>query len=201
VSVVGSFPSAQAALSVRPADVSSAVQAGATEGDVVLNRTALPAGDEDLVQSELTQLRFAPRNVVLNVTIETSELGSTEAIRRAGYECGADFVKTSTGKSRGGAMPQAVLVIAEVGRPMAHSTATPVRRIERACRPGRGRSAGLDRTPPPTGLSRRSGLRRAASHDPFDDQRVGGVGWTGRQDKSVLCGRSHGIEVFSVVCV
>ncbi len=116
VSVAGAFPSALTSLAVRLADLEYALAEGAEEIDVVLNRSAFLQGDEGQVRSELHQFRSAAADVILKVILETSELGSPTRIAHAtelALACGADFVKTSTGKSKAGATPEAVMAMAE----------------------------------------------------------------------------------------
>ncbi|NNE73201.1 MAG: deoxyribose-phosphate aldolase [Acidimicrobiales bacterium] len=115
-SVAGAFPSGLSPASVRIVDVHEAIAAGADEVDVVLNRSAFLAGDTEQAQAELHEYRRAARSKLLKVILEVDELGAPAAIRKAAglaIEAGADFIKTSTGKSSGGATPESVLAMAE----------------------------------------------------------------------------------------
>jgi deoxyribose-phosphate aldolase len=78
------------------------VQAGAQEVDVVLPYRQLMAGDEAAVSKLLQAVRLACPGLVLKVILETGELKSPELMTRASQlalEAGADFLKTSTGKT------------------------------------------------------------------------------------------------------
>lgn len=84
-----------------------AITAGATELDVVLNRTQLQGGEYTSIFSELSFIREVspPERVVLKLILETSQLSTDEIMAAsviAGY-AGFDFIKTSTGFCGGGA--------------------------------------------------------------------------------------------------
>ena len=88
-----------------------AVKEGATEVDMVINVGMLKAGHDDYVKEEIFEIKQAVgRNIVLKVIIETCLLNDDEIVRAclAAKEAGADFVKTSTGFSTGGATVEAV---------------------------------------------------------------------------------------------
>ena len=115
-SVAGAFPSGLSSLEVRLTDIAEAVCSGADEIDVVLNRAAFLAGDAGLVHHELRQMRKQIGGRVMKVILGTGELASPAAIRSAAsiaIDAGADWIKTSTGKSAVGATPVAVLAMAE----------------------------------------------------------------------------------------
>ena len=115
-SVAGAFPSGLSDLAVRLADISAALGDGADEIDIVLNRSAFLAGRLDQVADELRQSRAAAGEAVLKVILEVGELGSPAAIRAAtelAIDAGAQFVKTSTGKSKVSATPLAVVAMAD----------------------------------------------------------------------------------------
>jgi len=114
-SVAGAFPSGLSSLEVRLSDIAEAVAAGAQEIDVVLNRAALLAGDHTTVFDELRAMRLQIGSRAMKVILEVSELQTAGAISTAAQlsmAAGADWIKTSTGKSRSGATPFAVLVMA-----------------------------------------------------------------------------------------
>ncbi len=124
-SVATAFPSGLSSLAVRVADIADAIAGGADEIDVVINRSAMLAGRDDVVAAELQQFREATAGVTLKVILEVAELEAPELIARAAdiaIEAGADLIKTSTGKGPAGASPEAVLVMAE--RVAAHHVAT-----------------------------------------------------------------------------
>ncbi len=100
-SVATAFPSGQAALEVKLADVRSAVASGADEVDMVIDRGAFLSGRIGHVYDEIVAVKEACGDAHLKVILETGELGTYDAVRRAtliAIAAGADFVKTSTGK-------------------------------------------------------------------------------------------------------
>ncbi len=88
---------------------------GADEIDVVLPYRAFAAGDLDHCSHVLRSARLATAGTAhLKVILETGELGDSELIERASrlaIEHGADFIKTSTGKSPVSATPEAVMIM------------------------------------------------------------------------------------------
>ena len=78
---------------------------GADEIDMVINVGMLKAGHDDYVKEEIKLLKEVAGKLVLKVIIETCLLTDEEKVRacRLAKEAGADFVKTSTGFSTGGA--------------------------------------------------------------------------------------------------
>ncbi len=100
-SVATAFPSGQASLEVKLADVRSAVDAGADEIDMVIDRGAFLSGRVGQVYDEVVAVKDACGDAHLKVILETGELGTYDAVRRASLVAiagGADFIKTSTGK-------------------------------------------------------------------------------------------------------
>ena len=99
-----------------------AVKQGADEVDMVINVGMLKAGNDDYVREEIREIKQAVgHNIILKVIIETCLLTNDEIVRacKAAKEAGADFVKTSTGFSTGGATVEAVKLMREtVGREM-----------------------------------------------------------------------------------
>ena len=86
---------------VRVADVRAAVELGADEIDMVIDRGAFLAGRYGEVYDQIVEVREACGPAHLKVILETGELGSYDAVRRASLlamAAGADFIKTSTGK-------------------------------------------------------------------------------------------------------
>jgi len=110
VAAVANFPDGSLDLQRALADVAEIAQAGGDEVDVVLPWRALLAGKTSEVGEFLSEVRFASRPLTLKVIIESGELGSSERIAQAtrlALAAGADFVKTSTGKTKVGATPEA----------------------------------------------------------------------------------------------
>ncbi len=116
-SVAGGFPASQTFMEVKALEVAMAIESGADEIDVVLSVGKLLEGNYDEVESELELLRQecgAEDGATLKVILETGELKSVEKIYDASMlsiEAGADFIKTSTGKTAVSATPEAVLVM------------------------------------------------------------------------------------------
>lgn len=103
-SVATAFPSGQAPLKTRLAEVRQAVADGADEIDMVINRGAFLEGELALVQDEIVQVRDACGDATLKVILETSELETYDHIRAASFLAmrvlrPGDFIKTSTGKT------------------------------------------------------------------------------------------------------
>ena len=100
-SVATAFPSGQAPLEVKLADVRAAVKAGADVIDMVIDRGAFLSGRIGQVYDEVVAVKEACGDAHLKVILETGELGTYDAVRRASLVAiagGADFIKTSTGK-------------------------------------------------------------------------------------------------------
>ncbi|HET9291730.1 MAG TPA: deoxyribose-phosphate aldolase, partial [Actinomycetes bacterium] len=118
-SVATAFPSGQASLAVRLADVAEAVEAGADEVDMVINRGAFLAGRHQEVFEEIVVVKEACGQAHLKVILETGELGTLDNVRRASVlamAAGADFIKTSTGKIQPAATLPVALVMLEAIR-------------------------------------------------------------------------------------
>ena len=92
---------------------------GATEIDMVINVGMLKAGHDDYVREEIKLLKEVAGKLVLKVIIETCLLTDEEKVRacKLAKEAGADFVKTSTGFSTGGATAHDVKLMRETVGP------------------------------------------------------------------------------------
>jgi len=113
-SVATAFPSGRASLSVKLADVAEAVNAGADEIDMVIDRGAFLAGRYGQVYEEIRAVREACGSAHLKVILETGELATLDNVSRASWLAmlaGADFIKTSTGKVTPAATPPVALVM------------------------------------------------------------------------------------------
>lgn len=114
VAAVANFPHGNPDIDAAVSDTQHIVQAGAQEVDVVLPYHALIAGDDTSVARLLTAVRQACPGLLLKVILETGELKTPELIGRASQlalDAGADFLKTSTGKTPVNATPAAAHVM------------------------------------------------------------------------------------------
>ena len=118
-SVATSFPSGQFPIDGRLDEVRKAVEAGADEIDMVINRGAFMQGDYRKVYDEIAAVKEACGSARLKVILETGELETYDNVRRAshiGMEAGGDFIKTSTGKVTPAATMPVTLVMLEAIR-------------------------------------------------------------------------------------
>ena len=124
-SVATAFPSGRAPLDVKLADVAYAVDAGADEIDMVIDRGAFLSGRYGAVLEEIRAVKAACGRAHLKVILETGELATLDNVRRASWLAmagGADFIKTSTGKVPEAATPPVTLVMLEAIRDFERST-------------------------------------------------------------------------------
>jgi deoxyribose-phosphate aldolase len=113
------FPSGQAPLEVKVHDAREAVEMGADEIDMVIDRGAFLAGDYAKVYDEIVATKEAIGDAHLKVILETAELETYDNVRRASVlamAAGADFIKTSTGKVQPAATLPVTLVMLEAIR-------------------------------------------------------------------------------------
>lgn len=114
------FPSGRASIEVKIQDTQDALDAGASEIDMVIDRGAFLRGDYIGVFNEIVQIReLCGTRVHLKVIFETGELVTYDNVRKASFlamAAGADFIKTSTGKVTPAATPPVVLVMLEAVR-------------------------------------------------------------------------------------
>ena len=118
-SVAGGFPASQTFTEIKIAETALAVADGADEIDVVMNLGYLLEENYEELSEELSEIKEACRNAKLKVIIESGALATATNIQRAtlvAMYCGADFVKTSTGKGYPGATPEAAFTICETIR-------------------------------------------------------------------------------------
>ena len=100
-SVATAFPSGQSPTHLKVAETAAAVELGADEIDMVIDRGAFLSGRYAKVYDEIVQVKEASGEAHLKVILETGELGTYDNVRRASLlamAAGADFIKTSTGK-------------------------------------------------------------------------------------------------------
>jgi deoxyribose-phosphate aldolase len=133
-SVVG-FPLGAMPPAVKAAETAAAVTAGAEEIDMVIPVGALKEGRHAEVLADITAVRAACPDAVLKVIIETCLLTDAEktAACQLSVQAKADFVKTSTGFSTGGATVEDVaLMRATVGPSVGVKASGGVRTLEAA---------------------------------------------------------------------
>ncbi len=124
-SVATAFPSGQTPLALKVAEVHEAIELGADEIDMVIDRGAFLAGRYAKVYDEVVRVKEACGDVHLKVILETGELGTYDNVRRASLlamAAGADFIKTSTGKLPSAATLPVTLVMLEAIRDVYEET-------------------------------------------------------------------------------
>lgn len=134
--VIG-FPNGYNTTAAKVAETRDAVANGADEVDMVIHLGMVKEGDFDAVEEEIRAVRAASRGVILKVIVETCLLTEKEKIRlcRVVGDAGADYIKTSTGFSKGGATFEDVALFAEhVKKPLLIKAAGGISSIEDACR-------------------------------------------------------------------
>lgn len=117
IAAVANFPDGSTDLERAVADTGAIVMAGAQEVDLVLPYRALMAGDAASAASLLRAVRRASEGLTLKVILETGELREPALIETAARLAlgeGADFLKTSTGKTPVSATPQAAAILLRV---------------------------------------------------------------------------------------
>ncbi len=115
-SVAGAFPSSQTFRSIKVAECKMAVEAGADEIDIVLPVGAFLGKDFAMVADEIRELKASIGDKPLKVIVESGILGDYEQIFKAStiaMDAGADFIKTSTGKTDVSATPEAAFVMCQ----------------------------------------------------------------------------------------
>lgn len=113
--VIG-FPLGANSKEVKAFETKQAIEQGATEVDMVINIGALKSGDLDTVKADIEAVvRAAAGKALTKVIIETSLLTEEEKVTacKLAKEAEADFVKTSTGFSGGGATVEDVRLMRE----------------------------------------------------------------------------------------
>lgn len=113
-SVAASFPASQTFIENKVDECMRAADAGADELDIVISLGEFLNGRHDLVASEIESIKKAAGSAHLKVIIESGVIDSPELVYLASMismEAGADFIKTSTGKDRVSATPEAAVVM------------------------------------------------------------------------------------------
>jgi deoxyribose-phosphate aldolase len=118
--VTTAFPSGRATMAVKIRDTHDALNAGATEIDMVIDRGAFLAGRYGEVFEEIRAIKAICKDRAhLKVILETGELVTYDNVKKASFlamMAGADFIKTSTGKVTPAATPPVVLTMLEAVR-------------------------------------------------------------------------------------
>ena len=121
VATVCNFPHGALDAAAAVTQAAQQVQAGAHEVDVVLPYKAYKAGKREEALAVLRAVREASTGARLKVIIESGELAQPDLIAAASRDaiaCGADFIKTSTGKVSVGATLEAAAIMLDVIRDM-----------------------------------------------------------------------------------
>lgn len=115
VASVTNFPSGRATPDTAARETAEAFSAGADEVDMVLDYRAILAGDAGLAARQVEAARrVVPHGHVLKVIIESGVLSTRGHIlvaSQVALDCGADFIKTSTGKANTNATPEAAAIM------------------------------------------------------------------------------------------
>ncbi|MBR6945146.1 MAG: deoxyribose-phosphate aldolase [Prevotella sp.] len=115
--VSGSFPSSQALIEVKIAETALAVKDGATEIDIVMPVGKFLAGDYESVCDDIAELKATcGEDVAMKVILETGCLKTGTNIKKASIlsmYAGADYIKTSTGKEKISATPEAAYIMCQ----------------------------------------------------------------------------------------
>ena len=114
--VSGSFPSSQALLEVKVAETALAIKDGATEIDIVMPVGKFLSGDYEGVSDEIGELKQVCGEHAMKVILETGDLATASNIKKASIlamYAGADYIKTSTGKEKVSATPEAAYVMCQ----------------------------------------------------------------------------------------
>jgi len=114
--VSGSFPSSQALLEVKVAETALAIKDGATEIDIVMPVGKFLSGDYEGVCDEIAELKQVCGSRAMKVILETGDLRSMADVKTASIlsmYAGADYIKTSTGKEKVSATPEAAYVMCQ----------------------------------------------------------------------------------------
>jgi len=119
-SVATGFPAGQTPFSQRAAEIEQAIEAGAKEIDIVINRTDVLTGDWKDLYEEIKQFRhICGESAHMKTILATGELATLKQVYQASLVAmmaGSDFIKTSTGKENVNATLEFSLVMARAIR-------------------------------------------------------------------------------------
>jgi len=114
--VSGSFPSSQALIEIKTVETALALKDGATEIDIVMSVGKYLNGDYETLCDEISELKAICGERKMKVILETGLLPSASDIKKASLLAmysGADYIKTSTGKEKPAATPEAAYVMCQ----------------------------------------------------------------------------------------
>ena len=114
--VSGGFPSSQTFTEIKVAETAMALHAGADEIDIVISVGKFLSGDYEGMCDEIEELKDVCGDKHLKAILETGALASASNIKKASIlsmYSGADFIKTSTGKEKPAATPEAAYVMCQ----------------------------------------------------------------------------------------
>lgn len=127
--VCASFPSSQTFLEVKIAETALALKDGATEIDIVQPVGKYLSADYEGVADEISEIKDICGEAPLKVILETGDLPSMADVKRAAIiamYAGADYIKTSTGKEKVSATPEAVYVMCQAIKEYYEQTGTQI---------------------------------------------------------------------------
>ena len=115
IATVVGFPLGAMSTAAKAFETKTAIKDGASEIDMVIEIGRLKEGDYDYVLEDIRAVKEACGDNILKVIIETCLLTEEEIVKasKLAVEAGADFVKTSTGFSTGGAKASHVALMRE----------------------------------------------------------------------------------------
>ena len=114
--VSGSFPSSQAVIEVKVAETALALRDGATEIDIVMPVGKFLSGNYEELCDDIAELKQVCDDKAMKVILETGDLKTASNIKKASLlamYAGADYIKTSTGKEKISATPEAAYVMCQ----------------------------------------------------------------------------------------
>jgi deoxyribose-phosphate aldolase len=114
--VSGNFPSSQALIEIKTVETALALKDGATEIDIVMSVGKYLSGDYETLCDEISELKAICGERKMKVILETGLLPSASDIKKASLlamYAGADYIKTSTGKEKPAATPEAAYVMCQ----------------------------------------------------------------------------------------
>lgn len=114
--VSGAFPSSQTFMEVKTIETALAIKDGATNVDIVMPMGKFLSGDYEGLCDDINELKQTCGEVPMKVILETGDLKTASNIKKAAIlsmYAGADYIKTSTGKEKVSATPEAAYVMCQ----------------------------------------------------------------------------------------